>query len=88
MLGHIIASPLVVQNFANMKVARGLILFLTQVTLGVIALEIQGGFPVSSTANGLLRGTVSKSRDGRDFYSFKGVKYGEANRFEVRKTLE
>ena len=71
-----------------MKALRGLILFLTQVILCVTALEIQDGLPVASTAVGILRGTVSKSRDGRNFYSFKGVKYGEANRFEVRKFLE
>ena len=74
---------------SNMEFVRGLLLFLTQLTLYVAALEIQDGLPVASTADGLLRGTASKSRDGRDFYSFKGVKYGEANRFEVeQKTLE
>ena len=40
--------------------------------------------PQVQTEEGSLRGTLLKSRDGRDFYAFRGIPYVETpKRFEV-----
>ena len=55
-----------------------------QLALCVSALKLEDGAPIADTQEGALRGTILKSRIGREFYGFKGVKYGEAAvRFEV-----
>lgn len=39
--------------------------------------------PVVDVKQGKIVGEVLKSRDGRNFYSFLGIPYAEAERFQV-----
>lgn len=38
---------------------------------------------VVEVKQGKVLGTILKSRDGRDFYSFLGIPYAQAERFQV-----
>lgn len=39
--------------------------------------------PIVEVKQGKIVGKVLKSRNGRDFYSFLGIPYGQAERFQV-----
>jgi len=38
---------------------------------------LKDNLPVSQTRQGLLRGQVWKSREGRDFYAYRGIAYAK-----------
>lgn len=40
--------------------------------------------PIVNVSNGLLQGFIEQSRDGREFYQFLGIPYGQSERFEVK----
>jgi len=41
------------------------------------------GTPLATTKLGKVQGTTEMSRNGRMFYSFRGIPYGKAERFQV-----
>ena len=60
---------------------------LSHLVLYAIALKLHDGAPIAEVEEGALRGKILKSRSGREFYGFKGFKYGEASRFEVNTSM-
>lgn len=40
--------------------------------------------PLVEVQQGAIRGQIEKSRSGREFFSFLGIPYGQAERFQVR----
>lgn len=40
--------------------------------------------PIVEVKQGQILGKILTSRDGRDFYSFLGIPYGQADRFQVK----
>lgn len=61
------------------------VLFLSCILLHVeAAIRVEDGLPVATTGDGPLRGKVLSSRNGRDYYAFRGIKYGVIpSRFEL-----
>ena len=64
--------------------SKGKFIFFLIVTLSAANLTFDEDSPVVTTNDGPLKGIALQSRGSRDYYAFRGIKYGNINgRFEV-----